>query len=298
MLGHPVCITISRDCIHHSICRGETHIMYAWAKDAPPTLLPPDVAFKLDPDEYIVLQIHYADQFSEPDQTSVTVRTTPHKPKYFAGIYLLWLGFLVIPPAKDKVSGDMSCVSSIQPPMHVFAFRPHAHSLGRVSLLCFNIKFSLRAITDMWMNVYAVTDVEEKPQMFYWTNFESKTQCLKINHKSVLIFTRQIATLLIFHTNSHFFSNSYFFSKSHLFSKSHFFLKFKFPPKFTFSTNSKFPPNSHFSQIHIFTIQQSLVLCAWSVQKKVRTKRKRTNRDNIHVVKRSKMLKSALNESK
>ena len=148
MLGHPVCITISRDCIHHSICRGQTHIMYAWAKDAPPTLLPPDVAFKLDPDEYIVLQIHYADQFSEPDQTSVTVRTTPHKPKYFAGIYLLWLGFLVIPPAKDKVSGDMSCVSSIQPPMHVFAFRPHAHSLGRVSLLCFNIKFSLRAITD------------------------------------------------------------------------------------------------------------------------------------------------------
>ena len=121
------------DCIHHSICRGETHIMYAWAKDAPPTNLPENVAFKLDPDEYIVVQIHYANQFSEPDHTSVTVRTTREKPKYFAGIYLLWLGFLAIPPAKTSVSGDMSCVSSIQPPMHVFAFRPHAHSLGRVS---------------------------------------------------------------------------------------------------------------------------------------------------------------------
>lgn len=105
--------------------------MYAWAKDAPPTHLPPDVAFKIAPDEVLVMQIHYANQFSEPDHTSVTVRLDSKKPKYFAGIYLLWSMYLPIPPGKSQVKGDMSCISTIDPPLHIFAFRPHAHSLGR-----------------------------------------------------------------------------------------------------------------------------------------------------------------------
>ena len=120
-----------RDCIHHSICRDQSHILYAWAKDAPPTKLPEGVAFKLAPDEFIVMQIHYANQFTEPDHTSVTVKVSSKKPKYYAGIYLLWMGYLVIPPGLEKVKGDTNCVSNIDPPLHIFAFRPHAHSLGR-----------------------------------------------------------------------------------------------------------------------------------------------------------------------
>ena len=67
--------------------------MYAWARDAPPTILPDDVAFKLEPNDFIVLQIHYANQFEEPDHTSVTLKVSSQKPKYFAGIYILWKGF-------------------------------------------------------------------------------------------------------------------------------------------------------------------------------------------------------------
>ena len=37
--------------------------MYAWAKDAPPTALPPDVGFQLDEEEdgYIVMQVRTRD---------------------------------------------------------------------------------------------------------------------------------------------------------------------------------------------------------------------------------------------
>ena len=105
--------------------------MYAWAKNAPPTKLPEGVAFKLAPDEFIVMQIHYANPFPEPDYTSVTLKVSTQKPKFYAGIYLLWSGYLKIEPKTPKTNCDMNCVSNISPDLHIFAFRPHAHSLGR-----------------------------------------------------------------------------------------------------------------------------------------------------------------------
>ena len=45
------------DCRHHRTCRDQGKIMFAWAKNAPATTLPPDAAFALDPDDYIVLQV-------------------------------------------------------------------------------------------------------------------------------------------------------------------------------------------------------------------------------------------------
>ena len=58
------------DCLHHSICRDGQSIMFAWAKNAPPTTLPSGVSFTLDPGvkRYLVLQVHYAHQvtFSTP----------------------------------------------------------------------------------------------------------------------------------------------------------------------------------------------------------------------------------------
>ena len=51
--------------------------MYAWAKDAPPTILPPDVGFKLeDSDGYIVLQVHYAHGLEEKDYTGLRMTFT------------------------------------------------------------------------------------------------------------------------------------------------------------------------------------------------------------------------------
>ncbi len=48
-----------RRCLHHGTCDGPSKILFAWAKDAPGTQLPPGVGFKLDPemDSYLVLQV-------------------------------------------------------------------------------------------------------------------------------------------------------------------------------------------------------------------------------------------------
>ena len=58
---------------------------------------------------------------------------TSKKPKYFAGIYLLVKGWFPIPPGKKESNADINCRINADPPLHVFAFRPHAHTLGRVS---------------------------------------------------------------------------------------------------------------------------------------------------------------------
>merc|ERR1711962_406757 len=119
------------DCNHHATCNDQSHILWAWAKDAPPTLLPKDVAFKLAPDEYVVMQIHYKNPFNEPDHSGVTAKISSIQPKYYAGIYLLWRFNLNIPPNKPEVSGDMNCAWKQDIPLYIFAFRPHAHALGK-----------------------------------------------------------------------------------------------------------------------------------------------------------------------
>ena len=76
-----------------------------------------------------------------------------HRQKYKAGVYLLVTGFFSIPaqtPSKidwidiynsfvinyflSEISADMNCLVGKQEPVpiYVFAFRTHAHSLGRV----------------------------------------------------------------------------------------------------------------------------------------------------------------------
>ena len=69
------------DCLHHSICSGGQSIVFAWAKNAPRTRLPPGVSFTVDPAvrRYLVLQIHYARALPDPDHTalSLTYQETP-----------------------------------------------------------------------------------------------------------------------------------------------------------------------------------------------------------------------------
>lgn len=53
-----------------------SQIIYAWARDAPPLVLPDGVGFKVGKDspiKYIVLQVHYAhiDKFKGMDQLKV-----------------------------------------------------------------------------------------------------------------------------------------------------------------------------------------------------------------------------------
>ncbi|XP_068103571.1 peptidyl-glycine alpha-amidating monooxygenase isoform X2 [Hyperolius riggenbachi] len=120
------------------ICTDKPSIMYAWAKNAPPTKLPKGVGFNIGRDsgiKYFVLQVHYGDvkafQDKHKDCTGVTVQITPERQPLIAGIYLLMSMDTVIPPGEKVVYSDIAC-SYQKPAMYPFAYRVHTHQLGKV----------------------------------------------------------------------------------------------------------------------------------------------------------------------
>ncbi|XP_067290139.1 peptidyl-glycine alpha-amidating monooxygenase B isoform X2 [Pseudorasbora parva] len=119
-------------------CRDQAKIMYAWARNAPPTKLPKDVGFKVGGDtriNYFVLQIHYGDVNNFKDHhrdcSGLTLRMTSKPQPFIAGIYLMMSLDTVIPPGKKVTNADIACTYKSLP-MHPFAFRTHTHSLGKV----------------------------------------------------------------------------------------------------------------------------------------------------------------------
>uniref|UniRef100_A0A0P5MV37 Peptidyl-glycine alpha-amidating monooxygenase n=2 Tax=Daphnia magna TaxID=35525 RepID=A0A0P5MV37_9CRUS len=125
------------DCGHHGVCSGSSSIMFAWAKNAPPTSLPPSVGFRFGGQKssvkYLVLQIHYAHPLppGEKDYSGMDIDVTSEEQKYIAGIFLL-IGGAIIPPFMPKVHADACCKVNVPAPIHLFAYRTHAHALGRV----------------------------------------------------------------------------------------------------------------------------------------------------------------------
>jgi len=119
------------DCQHHAMCNDQSKIMFAWAKHAQPTELPDDVGFSLHPDDYLVLQVHYAKP-QQNDYSGLAVMVRQAKPTYTAGMFLLLRSRLEIPPFTAAVHGDVNCQANLRSPIHVFAYRTHAHSLGSV----------------------------------------------------------------------------------------------------------------------------------------------------------------------
>lgn len=63
------------DCRHHLTCEEGEEIIFAWARRAPPTEMPNDVTFKVDPTDtpYLVLQVHYAHKMEQPDSSAIVV---------------------------------------------------------------------------------------------------------------------------------------------------------------------------------------------------------------------------------
>uniref|UniRef100_A0A8B9JX40 Peptidylglycine alpha-amidating monooxygenase n=1 Tax=Astyanax mexicanus TaxID=7994 RepID=A0A8B9JX40_ASTMX len=115
-------------------CEDEAKIMYAWARNAPPTKLPKDVGFKVGGDTritYFVLQIHYGDiknfRDHHKDCSGLTLRMTSKPQPFIAGMYLMMSVDTVIPPGKT----DIAC-TYLSYPMYPFAFRTHTHRLGKV----------------------------------------------------------------------------------------------------------------------------------------------------------------------
>ncbi|RXN11816.1 peptidyl-glycine alpha-amidating monooxygenase isoform X1 [Labeo rohita] len=119
-------------------CRDQPKIMYAWARNAPPTKLPKDVGFKVGGDtkiNYFVLQIHYGDAKNFRDHhrdcSGLTLRMTSKPQPFIAGMYLMMSVNTVIPPGKKVTNADIACTYTSSP-MYPFAFRTHTHSLGKV----------------------------------------------------------------------------------------------------------------------------------------------------------------------
>jgi hypothetical protein len=117
-------------------CAGASHILYAWARNAPSLELPKDVAIPIgnngDPVQYLVLQIHYAHPFegNVRDFSGIKLHLSPTRPKYIAQVYLLVSGD-PIPPRLDAAYNNMSCYYRGNSTLHPFAFRTHTHGMGR-----------------------------------------------------------------------------------------------------------------------------------------------------------------------
>ncbi|XP_048383206.2 peptidyl-glycine alpha-amidating monooxygenase A isoform X4 [Stegostoma tigrinum] len=122
----------------YGTCLDEAKIMYAWARNAPPTQLPAGVGFRVGGNtdiNYVVLQVHYGDvtafRDNHKDCSGVTLQMTFRQQPLIAGIYLLMSQDTVIPPGEKVVNADIACLYK-QATIHPFAFRTHTHQLGQV----------------------------------------------------------------------------------------------------------------------------------------------------------------------
>ncbi|XP_036266810.1 peptidyl-glycine alpha-amidating monooxygenase isoform X7 [Pipistrellus kuhlii] len=119
-------------------CTDKANILYAWARNAPPTRLPEGVGFRVGGEtgsKYFVLQVHYGDisafRDNHKDCSGVSLHLTRLPQPLIAGMYLMMSVDTVIPPGEKVVNSDISCHYNNYP-MHVFAYRVHTHHLGKV----------------------------------------------------------------------------------------------------------------------------------------------------------------------
>ncbi|XP_034377100.1 peptidyl-glycine alpha-amidating monooxygenase isoform X8 [Arvicanthis niloticus] len=119
-------------------CTDKANILYAWARNAPPTRLPKGVGFRVGGEtgsKYFVLQVHYGDisafRDNHKDCSGVSLHLTRVPQPLIAGMYLMMSVDTVIPPGEKVVNSDISCHYKMYP-MHVFAYRVHTHRLGKV----------------------------------------------------------------------------------------------------------------------------------------------------------------------
>nr|APL97852.1 peptidylglycine alpha-amidating monooxygenase variant 3 [Castor fiber] len=119
-------------------CTDKANILYAWARNAPPTRLPKGVGFRVGGEtgsKYFVLQVHYGDisafRDNHKDCSGVSLHLTRLPQPLIAGMYLMMSVDTVIPAGEKVVNSDISCHYKMYP-MNVFAYRVHTHHLGKV----------------------------------------------------------------------------------------------------------------------------------------------------------------------
>lgn len=149
-----------------NVCARGSQILYAWAMDAPNLHLPKDVAFKVGGNtgvKTLVLQVHYKNvsSFVEPenatDASGLILTTTEQPQKRRAGVYLMVTGGEI--PGKSIEYLEAACAfPDAELEIHPFAYRTHAHKLGRV--------ISGYRVRDQHWEEIGRQD-PRKPQMFY-----------------------------------------------------------------------------------------------------------------------------------
>ena len=76
--------------------------------------------------------MHYQIVRPEGDATGMRLELTPEPQQYSAGMFMYASGF-VVPPKLPEYHVPATCCYSGWEPVHAFAFRVHAHALGRCS---------------------------------------------------------------------------------------------------------------------------------------------------------------------
>ncbi|KAL7302785.1 hypothetical protein TKK_0004826 [Trichogramma kaykai] len=155
-------------------CDEDSEIIYAWARDAPSFILPPDVGFKVGAKsrvKYLVLQVHYAhiDQFADgsTDDSGVTLLITRRAQSKLAGVQTLGTGGSIPPHSVELM--EAACKISENKTLHPFAYRTHTHSLGRV-VSGYVIKDGGRR----WIELGKRDPLT--PQMFYETSYRGTVE--------------------------------------------------------------------------------------------------------------------------
>ncbi|CAG0920970.1 unnamed protein product [Notodromas monacha] len=124
------------NCGKLGVCSGPYKVMFAWAMNAPPVLLPKHVGFHVAAGTTLAIQIHYARALGKEsikDNSGMRLHYTKVKPKSFGALYMLVASYnIIIPPHKENVTADINCFSKSPKTMHIFGFRTHAHDLGTV----------------------------------------------------------------------------------------------------------------------------------------------------------------------
>ncbi|CAG5117728.1 unnamed protein product, partial [Candidula unifasciata] len=125
--------------MHGSVCQEGTNILYAWAMEAPRLNLPEDVSFEVGQDtpiKYLVLQVHYKNvtKFLSPqngdDSSGLTLQVTNVPTSKQAGVYLMDTDGYI--PAHSIEYFETACNFDEDAEIVPFAYRTHAHALGRV----------------------------------------------------------------------------------------------------------------------------------------------------------------------
>lgn len=139
-------------CVMGQICArngGSVQFLYGWGRNAPALHLPQGVGFSIgehenpdDPEnspsvdgvDWLVLQVHYLDIATEPNDSGVSIVATTAPRPLKAGVLAFATGGS-IPPHKEEyhVLSD-ACYDDART-VQVFAFRVHAHSLGVTNTL-------------------------------------------------------------------------------------------------------------------------------------------------------------------